>query len=124
MKPIKPPSIVKYGIVIYVPSKENFNKSKIEIFYSPKNPLFSYSHCEESASKIWEKKDTSFDKGSLYIYSINQPLKVGFYQIKLTMLDNFQTKFLEGSHTYAVLQEKDSLYIGVPYSSFGPILIT
>lgn len=124
MKPINPPNIVKYGIVIYVPSKENFNKSKIEISYSPKNPLFSYSHCEESSSKIWEKKDTSFNKGTLYVYSISQPLKIGFYQIKLTMFDNYQTKFLEGSNTYAVLQEKSNLYIGVPYSAFGPILVT
>jgi hypothetical protein len=124
MKPIQPPFIIKYGIILYVPNKEDFIKSKVEIFYSPKNPLFSYSHCEESASKIWEKKDTSFNKGSLYIYSTQRPLRKGFYQIKLTMYDNFQTKFVEGFNTYGLLKEKNTLHIGIPYSTFGPILVT
>jgi hypothetical protein len=124
MKPISPQQIVKYGIVVYVPSKEDFNKSKIEIFYSPKNPLFSYTHCEDSNSKIWEKKDTLFNKGTLYIYNTSKPLDKGFYQIKITMYDNYQTKLIEGSNTYGLLNNKDNLYIGVPYSTFGPILLT
>ncbi len=123
MKPITPPSIIKYGIVVYVPSKDTFTKSKIEIYYSPNNPLFSYSHCAESTSKIWEKKDTNFNKGSLYIYSTSEALAPGFYQIKLTMYDNYQTKFIEGSNTYGILNKKDTLHIGLPYSTFGPILV-
>jgi hypothetical protein len=124
MKPIAPPSILKYGIVIYVPSIEDFVKSKVEIFYSPKNPLFSYNTCEENNSKIWEKKDTAFNKGSLYIYNTDKSLKNGFYQIKITMYNLYQTKLIEGANTYAILNNKDSLYIGVPYSTFGPILLT
>jgi hypothetical protein len=124
MKPIKPPLIIKYGIVVYVPTRENFTKSKVEIFYSPKNPLFSYAICDDSSSKIWEKKDTSFNKGSLYIYNTSQELKKGFYQIKITMYDIYQTKVIEGSNTYGVLTNKDSLYIGLPYSSFEPIFVS
>jgi hypothetical protein len=124
MKPIQPPFIIKYGIVVYVPSKDDYNKSKIEIYYSPKNPLFDYSQCNEANSKIWEKKDTMFNKGTLYLYTTNEPLKKGFYQIKLTMYDNFQTKFIEGINTYGILKEKDTLHIGIPYSTFGPILTT
>lgn len=124
MKPIEPPQLVKYGIVIYVPSKEAFNKSKVEIYYSPKNPLFSYAHCEESNSKIWEKKDTSFNKGSLYIYNTSNRLNKGFYQIKITMYDLYQTRLLEGSNTYGLLTKKDNLYIGLPYSTFDSILVS
>lgn len=124
MKPITAPKLIDNGIVVYVPNKDGFDRSKIEIFYSKTNPLFSYSYCEESPSKIWEKKDITFDKGSLYIYNTSSPLKRGFYQIKLTMYDKFQTKILEGANTYGILKEKPTLYIGVPYSSFSPILLS
>lgn len=124
MKPIKAPSIVNTGIVIYVPTQEDYRNCKLEIFYSPKNPLFSYSHCEPSPSKIWEKKDISYDKGSLFIYSTNKNLARGFYKIHLTIYNINQTKFIEGAQTYGLLKEKPTLYIGLPYSSFGPILAT
>jgi hypothetical protein len=124
MKPIKALSIIDKGIVVYVPSKEAFTKTKIDIYYSPKNPLFSYSYCEDSPSKIWSKKDNLFDKGTLFIYNTDKPLKKGFYKINLTMYDQSQTRLVEGSNTYAILKEKNTLYIGVPYSSFGPILLT
>lgn len=124
MKPIAAPSLINNGIVIYVPTQEDFRKSKIEISYSPKNPLFSYSHCEPSPSKIWEKTDTSFDKGSLFIYETDKPLEKGFYQIRLTIYDINQTKFIEGAQTFGLLKNKPTLYIGLPYSSFGPILAT
>jgi len=124
MKPIQAPSIINNGIIIYVPTKEDFLKSKIEIFYSAKNPLFSYSHCEPSPSKIWEKTDTSFDKGSLFIYATQNLLPRGFYRIKLTLYNLQQTKFMEGANTYAILTDKKTLYIGLPYSTFSPILTT
>jgi len=124
MKPIKAPQLISNGIAIYVPSIEPYNNTKLEIFYSAKNPLFSYSICEESPQKIWEKKDISFDKGSLFLYTTSNLLAKGFYKIQIVQSDSNQTRFLEGSHVYGLLKEKPTLYIGLPYSTFPPITVS
>lgn len=120
MKPIKPPEIVNQGIAIYVPNIDNYEQAKIEIFYSPKNPLFAWSYCGDSPYKIWEKVDTQFDKGILFIYNSPTILPKGFYKINIRLL-NRSGSFLEGSKIYGLLTSKLNLHIGLPYSSFAPI---
>lgn len=125
MKPIKAPSLIENGIVVYTPGVSGLDNIKVSIFYSPKNPLFSWSFCEESPFKIWEKQDKNYDKGILFIYRTNRPLKKGFYKINVKAFNDQYSNVLEGSQTYGVIQEnKNTLYIGLPYSSFGPINIT
>jgi hypothetical protein len=124
MKPITAPKLLSNGIVVYVPTPAPYIKTKLEIFYSKKNPLFSYSFCEESPQKIWEKTDVAFDKGSLFLYTTSNPLAKGFYRIMITQYDKYQTQSVQGSKVYGLLKEKPSLYIGLPYSSFDPILVS
>jgi hypothetical protein len=124
MKPITAPKLIANGIAVYVPTVATFNHTKLEIFYSPKNPLFGYALCEESPQKIWEKKDTSFDKGSLFLYTTSEPLAKGFYKVQITQYNANQTEVREGFQVYGLLKEKPTLYIGLPYSTFGPILVT
>ena len=124
MKPIKAPELLSNEIAIYVPTVEPYMNSKVEIFYSAKNPLFSYSVCEESPQKIWEKKDIAFDKGSLFLYTSSNPLAKGFYKINITQFNSTQTQFIEGSQVYGLLKEKPTLYIGLPYSTFPPISLS
>ena len=123
MKPITAPKLLSNGIAIYVPTPEPYNRTKLEIFYSKKNPLFSYSLCEESPQKIWEKTDVAFDKGSLFLYTTNKPLARGFYKVAITQYTNDQTQRVEGFKIYGLLKEKPTLHIGLPYSSFGTILV-
>lgn len=122
MKPITAPELISNGIAVYVPAVSPYFQTKLEIFYSEKNPLFSYSLCEESPQKIWEKKDTSFDKGSLFLYTTSKPLAKGFYKIALKQYNETQTQFIQGFQIYGLLKEKPTLYIGLPYSSFPTIL--
>ena len=123
MKPIKPPILVQQGIAIYVPNINKYSQAKIEIFYSPKNPLFAWSFCDENPFKIWEKVDKQFDKGILFIYNSPTILAKGFYKIQLTLLSR-DGGFLEGSKIYGLLQPKANLHIGLPYSAFPPISVS
>ena len=124
MKPIKAPQLLSNGIAIYVPTVSPYVSTKLEIFYSAKNPLFSYSICEESPRKIWEKKDTAFDRGSLFLYTTAEPLAKGFYRVNITQYNETQTQFIEGFQVYGLLKEKPALYIGLPYSTFPPITVS
>lgn len=120
MKPVKPTQILNRGIAIFSPSVNNYTKIKIEIFYSEKNPLFSYSYCQEDEKKIWEKTDQNFGKGVLFLYTTNKQLKKGFYKIKLIAITPENTT-IKGEQIIGLLKSKDTLYIGFPYSSFGHI---
>ena len=124
MKPIAAPKLLEKGIAVFVPAIQDFSNIKIEIFYSPKNPLFSWSDCEESPFKIWEKSDVSFDAGIIFLYKITNNLDQGFYKVTITATNNNQTEVITGSETYGILQEKETLYIGFPYSSFEPISLS
>lgn len=123
MKPVKPTSIIDRGIVIYVPTIAKYKKVRIEIFYSPKNPLFSFSYCQEDETKIWEKLDENLGKGVLFLYTTRRRLKKGFYKIQLTAISE-KGSVLTGSEVYGLLKAKDTLYIGLPYSSFEHIKLT
>ena len=120
MRPIPPSKLVNRGIVIYVPNVANFYQAKIEIFYSAKNPLFNWSFCGENPYKIWEKIDFQYQKGILFIYNSPTILPKGFYKIRITLL-NKDGNVLSGFRTYGLLNDKETLYIGLPYSSF-PII--
>lgn len=124
MKPIKAPKLLSNGIAIYIPTISPYINTKLEIFYSLKNPLFSYSICEESPQKIWEKKDTSFDKGSLFLYTTSEPLAKGFYKLNIKQYNEAQTQFIEGFQIYGLLKSKPTLYIGLPYSTFSTIIVS
>ena len=124
MKPIRAPRLLQTGIAIFVPGIEDFSTVKIEIFYSPKNPLFAWSFCDESPYKIWEKMDQAFDKGLLFIYNTPTFLSKGYYKIKITMFNTDRSSSLIGSETYGILEDKATLYIGLPYSTFAPIQVT
>ena len=120
MKPIKPLSLIERGIVTYVPSVANYTKVRIEIFYSPKNPLFSFSYCQEDETKLWEKLDQNLGKGVLFLYTTNRRLRKGFYKIRLTAITK-EGKTIKGEEVYGLLKAKDTLYIGLPYSTFEHI---
>lgn len=122
MKPIKAPRLTENGIVLYVPPVVGFPNVKVEIFYSPKNPLFAWAYCEGSPQKIWEKIDTNFDKGIMFIY--NRNLLKGFYKVSISMSDENVTQILRGSEVYGLLKEKPTLYIGLPYSTFSTISVS
>ena len=124
MKPIAAPKLLEKGIAVFVPAIEGFSNIKIEIFFSPKNPLFSWSYCEESPFKIWEKSDISFNSGIIFLYKTTNDLSQGFYKITITATDDNRTGTITGSETYGILQEKETLYIGFPYSSFESISLS
>ena len=120
MRPIPAPKLVNRGIVVYVPNVDQFEQAKIEIFYLEKNPLFSWSFCGENPYKLWEKIDYQYSKGILFIYNSPTILPKGFYKIQITLL-NRDGNVLTGARTYGLLNAKETLHIGVPYSSFSPI---
>ena len=120
MKPIAPPRIVRQGIAIYVPSLDKFTQAKIEIFYSPKNPLFAWSFCDENPYEIWEKLDYQYEKGIIFIYNSPTILPKGFYKIQITVLSNNGSS-KTGSKVYGLLTPKESLHIGFHYSAFPTI---
>lgn len=123
MKPVKATSIIDRGIAVYVPTIAKYKKVRIEIFYSAKNPLFSFSYCQEDESKLWEKLDQNLGKGVLFLYTLKRRLKKGFYKIRLTAVGE-DGRTLAGEEVYGLLKAKDTLYIGFPYSSFSHIRLT
>jgi hypothetical protein len=123
MKPIKAEKVVERGIAIYVPRIGGYTKAKIEIYYSPKNPLFEWSFCEDSPYKIWEKIENQFSKGVLFIYNSPTLLPKGFYRIQLKTI-NKEGGVLQGSKTYGLIRPKSSLHVGLPYSSLSPITLS
>lgn len=124
MKPIQAPKLLEKGIAVFVPALENYSHIKLEIFYSPKNPLFSWSFCEESPFKIWEKNDVSYDAGIAFLYKTTNNLDNGFYKIMITATSNGRDQQIRGSQTYGILNDKETLYIGFPYSTFAPISLS
>lgn len=121
MKPIPAPRIIQTGIVVYAPGIENFNLVRLRIFYSSKNPIFNWSFCDESPHLIWDKTDENFDKGLIFTYQTRDILQTGYYKINIDMTNNSRTESISGSQIYGILQERSSLYIGLPYSAFPPI---
>jgi len=121
MKPVKAPKIIQNGIVIYTPAIGNFDLVNLKIFYSPKNPLFNWSFCDESPSLIWDKTDQNFDKGLLFTYQTKSALDSGYYKVSITMTSKDRTNTVEGSQVFGVLDKRNTLYIGLPYSAFPPI---
>lgn len=124
MKPIKAPRLLQTGIAVYVPAISEFDLVKLQIFYSPNNPLFNWSYCDESPYLIWEKTDQNFDRGLLFLYNTNKALNTGYYKIDITMTNNSRDQTLQGSQVYGVLDRRNTLYIGLPYSAFPPIDVT
>ena len=123
MKPVKATQIIDRGIAVFVPPSGDYTQVRIEIFYSPKNPLFSFSYCQEDESKIWEKLDQNLGRGVLFLYRQKRKLKQGFYKIKLTAITK-NTSTIAGEQIYGLLKAKDTLYIGFPYSSFEHIRLS
>jgi len=121
MKPIQAPKIIQTGIVVFVPAVIEFDLVRLQIFYSPKNPLFSWSFCDESPYLIWEKTDQNFDRGLMFTYQTRNALDSGYYKIDVTMTNNTRTEEISGSQIYGVLQQRNTLYVGLPYSAFPPI---
>lgn len=120
MRPVQPPSIIEQGIVVYVPTVANYLRARIEIFYSAINPNFVTAFCQEGLYKIWEKTDDNFDKGIMFAYNSPTILRKGYYKITLSLV-NRNGLVGRGSKIIGLLKEKNTLYIGVPYSTFGPI---
>lgn len=108
---------------MYVPTVANYSKVRIEIFYSPKNPLFSFSYCQEDESKIWEKLDENLGKGILFLYTTKLRLRKGFYKVQLSAI-TADGNVLRGQEVYGLLKPKDTLHIGLPYSTFEHINLT
>lgn len=123
MKPIKAPPLVRQGIAVYVPSVANYTQAKIEIYYSPTNPLFPSGFCDNNPYRIWQKTDSQFGRGILFVYNSPTILAKGFYKIDITVV-NKQQQRLTGSRTIGVLKNKRTLHVGLPYSIFGPISLT
>jgi hypothetical protein len=123
MRPTPPPKMVDRGIAVYVPNIDNFQQAKIEIFYSPKNPLFAWSFCDENPYKIWEKIDYQYSKGILFIYNSPTILPKGFYKIQIALL-NKKGSVRTGARVYGLLNAKETLHIGLPYSAFPTIPVT
>lgn len=123
MKPIKAINIIDKGIAVFCPSISNYSNIRIEIFYSPKNPLFSSVYCQQDEFKIWEKLDTNRGKGVLFLYNSTESLKKGFYKIYLRAQTQEDTT-ISGQETYGLLKPKNTLHIGLPYSTFGHIKLT
>jgi hypothetical protein len=125
MKPISAPQLIENGIAVYVPPIVNYPTVKLSIYYSATNPLFSWSFCEESPQKIWEKEDVNYDKGIIFIYRTNTYLKKGFYNIEIKAKDESLSGILSGSSMYGILEDKKrTLYVGFPYSTFSPINVS
>lgn len=123
MKPIKAPTLATQGIAVYVPSVNNYSQAKIEIFYSAKNPLFSWSFCSDSPYKIWEKLDYQYGNGVLFVYNSPTILPKGFYKIQITVMNN-NGELISGNLTLGLLEAKQNLHIGLPYSTYAPITLS
>lgn len=124
MKPIRAPRIIDNGIIIYVPAVSGYDLVRLRIFYSPKNPLFNWSFCDESPYLIWEKTDQNFDKGLLFTYQTRGALDSGYYKVDIEMTSLDRNNTISGSQIYGVLDQRNTLYIGLPYSAFSPIDLT
>ncbi len=123
MRPVAPPKMVERGIAVYVPNIDNFEQAKIEIFYSPRNPLFAWSFCDDNPYKIWERIDYQYQKGILFVYNSPTILPIGFYKIQITLLNKKGTT-RSGSSIYGLLNAKETLHIGLPYSSLPTISVS
>lgn len=123
MRPIKAPALVQQGIAVYVPNVADFTQAKIEIFYSPKNPLFGDGFCDNNPYRIWQKTDSQYGRGILFVYNSPTILPKGFYKILITVVNKKQQR-LTGARTIGILKDKPTLHIGTPYSTFGPISLS
>jgi len=126
MIPVKAPSILDYGIAIYVPPLEDSSVSYVrcQIYYSKENPLFYWRVCDNTVKKLWEDVSAYSNTGILFLYKTLNSLDIGFYTIKIEA--QFKNSNLrKGELTLGVSREnKYKLIIGMPFSIYPPITLS
>ena len=119
MKPIAPPVIIDKGIVVYAPSLPSYRMIKLEIFYTQSNPIFSWIQCD-SEQKIWDSMVEQGENGTLFVYHTLVNLNKGFYNLILTAYQASGYR-ATGNCLIGLIESKETLHIGLPYSAFPPI---
>lgn len=123
MIPVEPIKIIDYGIVVFSKAVTNYKYQRIEILYHKVNPNFSWGFCEQNRGVIWQQTTNRGNQDTLFVYTSSKILEKGFYKIVISAY-NSAADFKSGSLLIGLTKPKDTLYVGVPYSNYEPILLT
>lgn len=115
MIPIDAPTLLQYGIAVYVPA--GCYTYEIEIFYSNTvNPRLKPS----DRKRVWRNSATAGERGVLFLWKIDSPLRVGYYTI---VLRGYGKASGEGTLSLAIFEPTDCWVVGLPYSLYPPIAL-
>lgn len=117
MIPSEPPLIIDKGIAVYAPYLYE-GCLRVEIYFSPNNPLLSFMSCSNTQHKIWETTSSQSPTGTLFIYQTD--LTLGFYTVVLSNPSLNKS----GSLIVSILRPTKRVVVGLPYSIYPPIDMT